>query len=51
VDGAALGFGSDVGGSIRIPAGYCGIFGLKPGQARVAYAGSVGERVVVTYGA
>ncbi|KAI0278662.1 amidase signature domain-containing protein, partial [Russula brevipes] len=41
-DGAALGVGSDVGGSIRIPSGYCGIFGLKPGQARVAFGGTVG---------
>lgn len=45
-DGAALGLGSDVGGSIRIPSGYCGIFGLKPGQARVPYAGVVGESIV-----
>lgn len=41
-DGAAVGLGSDVGGSIRIPSGYCGIYGLKPGQGRVAYHGSVG---------
>ena len=41
-DGAALGVGSDVGGSIRIPSGYCGIFGLKPGQGRVPFTGSVG---------
>ena len=41
-DGAALGVGSDVGGSIRIPSGYCGIFGLKPGQGRVAPTGNVG---------
>ncbi|KAI9509118.1 amidase [Russula earlei] len=40
-DGAALGMGTDVGGSIRIPSGYCGIFALKPGQGRVGYAGSV----------
>lgn len=41
-DGAALGVGSDVGGSIRMPAGFCGIYGLKPGQARVSFVGSVG---------
>ncbi|KAF8270691.1 amidase signature domain-containing protein [Lactarius quietus] len=42
VDGAALGVGSDVGGSIRIPSGYCGIYGLKPGHGRVSYDGSKG---------
>ena len=41
-DGAALGLGSDVGGSIRIPSGYCGIYGLKPGEGRVSYHGSSG---------
>ena len=39
-DGPALGIGSDVGGSIRIPSGYCGIYGLKPGPGRVPLAGS-----------
>ena len=42
MDGSAIGVGSDVGGSIRIPSGYCGIYGLKPGLGRVSYAGSVG---------
>jgi len=42
MDGSTIGVGSDVGGSIRIPSGYCGIFGLKPGLGRVSYAGSVG---------
>ncbi|KAH9057421.1 amidase [Lactarius vividus] len=41
-DGAALGLGSDIGGSIRIPSGYCGIYALKPGYGRVSYHGSVG---------
>lgn len=46
VDGAALGVGTDVGGSIRIPSGYCGIYGLKPGQGRVSYDGAIGTSVL-----
>ena len=34
-----LGIGSDSGGSIRVPAAYCNIFGLKPTHGRVPMTG------------
>lgn len=33
-----LAIGTDIGGSVRIPAGYCGIFGHKPSGGRVPYS-------------
>lgn len=33
---ATVGIGGDLGGSIRVPATFCGIYGFRPGAGRVA---------------
>ena len=37
--GSLLGFGTDIGGSIRIPSHMNGLYGLKPTSARMSYIG------------
>lgn len=37
--GSPVGFGTDIGGSIRIPAAANGLFGLKPSSGRLPYEG------------
>jgi amidase len=40
---SALGFASDYGGSIRGPAHFCGVFGLRPGVGSVPSTGATGR--------
>ncbi|KAJ5711670.1 hypothetical protein N7488_005826 [Penicillium malachiteum] len=45
--GSPLGIGTDLGGSIRIPAGLCGIYGLSPSPGRHPYErGNPGQDIV-----
>ncbi|OMJ85272.1 hypothetical protein SteCoe_13431 [Stentor coeruleus] len=40
-----LGIGSDIGGSIRIPSTFCGIYGFKPTPSRVSCKGIISSQI------
>ncbi|KAI9743014.1 MAG: Acetamidase [Claussenomyces sp. TS43310] len=37
--GSPIGLGTDIGGSIRIPAGFNGLYGIRPSSGRLPYEG------------
>jgi amidase len=39
IRGSPVGFGTDIGGSIRIPAAFNGLYGLRPSTGRLPYEG------------
>ncbi|OAX43009.1 amidase [Rhizopogon vinicolor AM-OR11-026] len=41
--GSPMGVGTDIGGSIRIPAAHCGLYGLKASVARLPHSGLLGS--------
>ncbi|WP_414621415.1 amidase family protein [Calothrix sp. CCY 0018] len=46
---SAFELGSDNGGSIRHPAHFCGLYGLKPTDRRVPTSGHIGDTTSMDY--
>ncbi|KAH8690697.1 glutamyl-tRNA amidotransferase-like protein subunit A [Talaromyces proteolyticus] len=40
--GSVLGIGTDIGGSIRVPGAFCGVYGFKPSIGRMPHSGLSG---------
>ncbi|KAL4875895.1 amidase [Aspergillus karnatakaensis] len=38
--GTPLGIGTDIGGSIRVPSSFCGLYGIRPSHGRLPYGGA-----------
>ncbi|KAK5994234.1 Acetamidase [Cladobotryum mycophilum] len=38
--GSPLGFGTDIGGSVRLPAAFNGVYGIRPSSGRIPYYGT-----------
>ena len=49
LDGSPLGFGSDVGGSLRIPAHFCGVYSMKPTPGRVTSHDTAGMCILFCF--
>ncbi|KAI0358840.1 general amidase [Trametes cingulata] len=42
--GSPLGVGTDIGGSVRIPSAFCGLYGLRPSYERLPYCNAVNSQ-------
>ncbi|KAF8330791.1 amidase signature domain-containing protein [Cantharellus anzutake] len=42
--GSPMGIGTDIGGSIRVPAAHCGLYGMKGSVARMPHTGLMGSQ-------
>ncbi|KAF2732551.1 amidase [Polyplosphaeria fusca] len=40
IRGSPVGFGTDIGGSVRIPAAFNGLYGIRPSSGRMPYEGA-----------
>ncbi|EXJ81386.1 hypothetical protein A1O3_07677 [Capronia epimyces CBS 606.96] len=50
IRGSILGVGGDIGGSIRLPAAHCGIYGFKPTCKRISAGVPGRESILSSYG-